>query len=626
MGRMNRNWRASRVVCLCSLLAASCALEQGAGEEAGQESQGESVGERSEALVITITTLAQLRAMSPTGDYVLGADIDASATASSPFVGIGSFATPFSGTFDGKTYKIKNLTVASNGWYTGMFKMVSGATLKNIHLTNVNVPNNFPFTGAIAGLMGNAVLSDSSIVGGTVKGTESTGGMVGSASASTLMNNTISGVNVTGTENVGGFVGNATSWTFLTLCTSTNGSVKGTTGTGGLLGEANNSNVSFGTATGLNVTGATNTGGLVGLSTGTVYGGSAGGTITGGTNTGGVVGVLTSGTLQSSSARVTVTGAANTGGLVGKMGGSQATRATLTQSYVDDKGTNNPSVVTGGTPTGMAVGLVEPFATLSQSYAIGKVTGASFTIGGFIGEVNAFGLVDAYTEPRARINEIYTKVEVTPTFDNGSAAVYAGGLIGKLRGGTITDINVAGSVKGRTYVGGAIGYAINSGNNVTKSSLRDILTRGEVTNVATANRSGLLGGESGTFVYCNYNYWDTTTDGGTAAPLPAGEDPSCQLGKTAAELKAPEKKYVDPSHPNGNYDIFSQGTLFTKANQAFYNNPDCVLGSGSDGDLGFSFCYGLHPDYIEPPTWQLNSASEYCTLLNIPNPNRQAKN
>jgi M26 IgA1-specific Metallo-endopeptidase N-terminal region len=632
---------------ISSVLVAGCAMGPA---EVIHES--ESLGETSQAVVTTITTLAQLRAMSSTGDYVLGADIDASATAATPFVGIGTLASPFRGTFDGKTFKIKNLTISANGWYTGMFKIVDGATLTNIRLTNVNVPNSFPYTGAIAGVMSNTTLSDSE-VSGTVKGADSTGGLVGAMTVSTVMNSKISGLSVTGTTSTGGFVGYAAASSFVTLCTSTNGSVKGTSDTGGFVGLASTSNVSFGTATGLNVTGTTSTGGLVGRSTGTIYGNSASGTVkgsdatggiagaltdgglfathvpslslTGGTSTGGLVGALTRGTVDSSSARGTITGTTNTGGLVGKMAGSQATRATLKLSYIDDKAAGDPSIVQGGTPTGMAVGLVQPYADLSQSYAIGKVTGSTYTVGGFIGEINAPGPSDVDNDVRANVYEIYTKVDVSPTFDAGTSSVYAGGLVGKLLGAVIEDINVAGSVKGRRYVGGAVGYAINSGNNVSRSVLRDTLTRGEVTNVTTANRSGLLGGEVGTFANCAYNYWDTTTDGGTAPPLPADEDFSCQLGKTATELKTPEKKYVDINHPNGNYDIFHHGELFTKANQAALGFPDCALGSGSDYDFGFAMCYGIEP-WAQPPVWQLNSGSEYCTLVNIPNPSRQAKN
>jgi hypothetical protein len=37
-------------------------------------------------------------------------------------------------------------------------------------------------------------------------------------------------------------------------------------------------------------------------------------------------------------------------------------------------------------------------------------------------------------------------------------------------------------------------------------------------------------------------------------------------------------------------------------------------------------CYGIDPSFTLLPEWQLNSSTEYCTLVNIPNPTRQAKN
>ncbi|HYJ07911.1 MAG TPA: ZmpA/ZmpB/ZmpC family metallo-endopeptidase-related protein, partial [Polyangiaceae bacterium] len=237
MGCISRRLSAKQLICLSFVFAAGCGFEPGA-----TEPEAESVGETAQALVTTITTLAQLRAMSPTGDYVLGADIDASATAATPFVGIGTLASPFRGSFDGKTFKITNLTVSATGWYTGMFKIVEGATLKNIRLVNVNVPGSSPYTGAIAGVMNDTTLSDST-VSGTVKGAESTGGLVGSTANSTLISNSISNLNVTGTSKLGGFVGFASWSSFVTNCTSTNGSVKGTVNTGGFVGEASDSHV-----------------------------------------------------------------------------------------------------------------------------------------------------------------------------------------------------------------------------------------------------------------------------------------------------------------------------------------------------------------------------------------------
>jgi hypothetical protein len=623
---------------------------------APMDAADESIGESRQAVTTTITTLAQLRAMTSTGNYELGANIDASATATSPFVPVGSFAAPFKGTFDGKGFTIDKLTIKAGGWYVGMFAITSGATLQNIKLTNVKVANSNAnsFTGAIVGMMGTTNLSNSQ-VSGSIAGGSSTGALAGGVSSSSIVGCSVSSHTISGTTSTGGMVGQLSSSSSVVNSSSTGGSVTGTDGVGGLVGSINASNVSFSTASGLNVTGTTNTGGIVGKSTGgglgydsasgTVKGSDATGgivgsisdatvsfgsasniTVTAGTNTGGLVGVLTRSGVTTSNASGSVVGTTNTGGLVGKMVGSVTSRATIWKSYIDDKSANNPSTVQGGTPVGMAVGLVQTYCDLGQSYAIGTLSGASTRLGGFIGEIVAPGPVEVDNNPQAQVIEIYTKVVVNPTFDSGTGAVYAGGLVGRMLGAYVEDINIAGSVKGRTYVGGSVGYVFNSGNGAGKSVIRDSIVRGEITNVATPNRSGVIGGANATFANCAYNFWDTTSDGGSAPPLASGESTGCQEGHTATELKTPEKRYLNASYPYGNYEIYSKGTIFTSANQDEFGFPDCALSSGSDYDFGFAMCFGVEPGYDTQPVWQLNSSTEYNTLVNLPNPSRQAKN
>lgn len=80
-----------------AVASALAVLSCGAAPMDSTDDAREHVGESRQALVTTITTLAQLRAMQPNGNYELGANIDASATASNPFVPIGSFGTPSPG-------------------------------------------------------------------------------------------------------------------------------------------------------------------------------------------------------------------------------------------------------------------------------------------------------------------------------------------------------------------------------------------------------------------------------------------------------------------------------------------------------------------------------------------------
>ncbi|MBW8889161.1 MAG: hypothetical protein JF616_15510 [Fibrobacteres bacterium] len=158
----------------------------------------------------TITTLAGLRSMSPTGHYVLGGNIDASATANAPFVPIGTFT----GSFDGGVYTINNLHIVGTK-YTGLFSQTDGATLNRIHLTNVTVSGS-SIVGAIVGVMWNATHLTNSYVTGTVTGT-STAADVGMAVGFAGGNRgLIQRCYATGTVNgsgwsVGGFIGKVSS-------------------------------------------------------------------------------------------------------------------------------------------------------------------------------------------------------------------------------------------------------------------------------------------------------------------------------------------------------------------------------------------------------------------------------
>jgi hypothetical protein len=596
MGRGTLGARVARSIAKFALGTTVFALGCGGADEP----EAGDLEQITQALVATpIRTLAELRGMSVSGNYELANDIDASATASTPFVPVGTSSAPFTGTFNGKTFKITNLTIAGGRSHAGMFGYTSGATLSNIRLTNVKLTNatSYTYTGALVGFMTATSLYDSQ-VGGAVSGGARTGGAVGHATQSTISGVSSSGLSVTGTTYVGGLAGYITTSTFLISCSTSGGSVTGGDSTGGLVGRVHNATLSYSHGTNVKVIGTTNTGGLAGhASNATVYSD----TVTG-----------------------DVTGTGNTGGLVGRLSGSSSRRGSLLLSNIDNKAPNTPSLVQGTTPVGMGVGFVQNYTDVKRSAAVGRVTGATNTIGGFIGEINAPGTGSDVGGPRAEVDEIYTKVEVRPTFDASTTAVYAGGLVGKVLGALIQNINVAGSVKGRVYVGGAIGFATNTGTNVTATTVRSVLTRGEVTNEATSNRSGVIGGATGLFLRCGINYWDTTTDGGSAPALP-GEEALCQMGKTSTELKSPERVYVDADHPNGNYDIFHYGLLINRAYLAEWGGAECELGSGSDGDFGFSFCYGIEPN-VEPATWLLNSGSEYNTLANVYNPSGQAKN
>jgi hypothetical protein len=364
-----------------------------------------------------IRTLAELRTMRLDGWYKLANDIDASATATTPFVPIGGPFNPFRGTFDGASFKINKLRIVGNQ-YTGLFAWLGRAIVKKLVLTDVNVTGGHN-TGAIAGYIDGSELTDSS-VSGTVTGTES--------------------------------------------------------------GE-------------------------------------------------------------------------------------------LAQ-------------------VGMAIGMAGRHARIRRCTATGMVTGKAKRIGGFIGGISAPGFMVGDDDPRTRVEEVFTNVNVNPTLSEIVGNVLAGGLVGHVTGGSIENINVFGNVLGRGYAGGIIGYAVNDNPNATPTSLRSGVYNGSVTVDGTPQRAGTVGYYTAGFGTCRA-FWNSTTDTGTIAPTPV-VDPDCQRSRTRSELRAP--------HPAPNQVI----TPFTNG------QVDPVTGCGSDGDWGFGSCNG------NPLIWALNSDQEYITLVNIP--------
>lgn len=109
-----------------------------------------------------ITTLAELQAVANNmaGDYELGADIDLSGVG---WIPLGASAdqsespTKFTGTFDGKGYKISNLTITTNtrneNNEVGLFAELGNCTISNLVISNAVITNEGynPHVGILAG-------------------------------------------------------------------------------------------------------------------------------------------------------------------------------------------------------------------------------------------------------------------------------------------------------------------------------------------------------------------------------------------------------------------------------------------------------------------------------------------
>ncbi len=291
------------------------------------------------------------------GNYVLGTDINASATsgwnAGAGFFPIASnYQSSFRGKFDGLGHTITGLTInRPTADPVGLFGNATNSIIRNISLSGPTVRggNN---VGVIVGV-NYAQIIGCSVNGASVSGTSNNvGGLVGcnygSISASSVIGGSVSGVVA-----VGGLVGYNTAVYFTGSASISNsyatGNVSGTSSIGGLVGRNSGSagnyssyggtgtaSISNSYATG-KVSGISSIGGLVGSNSG--YG-SYGGTGTA--------------SISNSYATGNVSGTSSVGGLVGSNSGGYG-------RY-------------GGTGTG----------SVSNSYAIGRVSGSS-TVGGLVG-------------------------------------------------------------------------------------------------------------------------------------------------------------------------------------------------------------------------------------------------
>jgi hypothetical protein len=200
------------------------------------------------------------------GNYVLGANINASATSSwnggGGFTPLGNQTTDFSGTFDGLGHSISNLHINQpSNFGIGLFGYTDPvAVISNTRLLAVNV-NGEADVGGLAGYNGGSIFN--SFATGTITGSLFVGGLAGANNGA--INNSFATASVSGTSFVGGLTGDNSNSINNSYAS---GSVSGSNAVGGLVGDNDESIVntvsitnSLSTAT---VNGATSVGGLVG--------------------------------------------------------------------------------------------------------------------------------------------------------------------------------------------------------------------------------------------------------------------------------------------------------------------------------------------------------------------------
>ena len=205
-------------------------------------------------------------------NYVLGSDIDASATkgwnSQQGFTPIGTRGVGFSGKFDGLGHTINNLVIDRPATeLVSLFGHANGATIQNVGMVGGSIRGGLDTAGLIAHST-NASMIQNVFTTNKVMGTNnSVGGILGYSHSSTLKNAHSSGDISSNADYVGGAIGYHAENNNIENVYAT-GKVTGNNHVGGLVGT-NEGSIKTSYASGVVVANNTSVGGLVGSSTAT---------------------------------------------------------------------------------------------------------------------------------------------------------------------------------------------------------------------------------------------------------------------------------------------------------------------------------------------------------------------
>ena len=139
----------------------------------------------------------------------------------------------FSGTYNGNSYKVSNVTCTASYTFTGLFAENYGSII-NLGVENINYVTGGSNVGGLVGRNSSGTISNCYATGDVI-GDSYVGGLVGYNSSGTISNCYATG-NATGSSSVGGLVGRDSSGT-ISNCYAT-GDVIGDSYVGGLVGRS----------------------------------------------------------------------------------------------------------------------------------------------------------------------------------------------------------------------------------------------------------------------------------------------------------------------------------------------------------------------------------------------------
>jgi filamentous hemagglutinin family protein len=345
------------------------------------------------------------------GNYVLGADINAMATIgwnpvggfSTGFMPIGTNSVRFTGRFDGLGHTITNLRISRymSGDWQGLF----GATSSSAEIANI-------------GLITPQVSGKTNV--GTLVGENE-----GSIRSSFAVNPSTSAAVLANGSSIGGLVGNNSgtgtiqeSYTALKVSSPVTNSFQ----TGGLVG-LNSGTIKRSYATGPVSSASEQVGGLAGKSSGSITDSYASGNVDGDQFVGGLVGWQSGGTITRSYATGSVSGTSDLGGLVGSKSAGTITNSFYATSDAGGSPINNGGTQ-NGTWSGNGYGTGKTAAQLKQ---VATFTAAGWDIDDAGGTGKVWRIYDWQTTPLLRwalTPLTVTANNYTKTYDGAS---YSGG-------------------------------------------------------------------------------------------------------------------------------------------------------------------------------------------------------
>ncbi|SDM59702.1 repeat domain (List_Bact_rpt), partial [Geoalkalibacter ferrihydriticus] len=211
-----------------------------------------------------ITNIEQLDAIRdyPDKHFILVEDIsfdDSNFNAGEGWHPIGSLEDPFVGTLNGNGHTLRNLHIQRDQDFQGLFGFIDGASIRHLFLENFSVEGRDQI-GALAGKALDCTIEEVG-AGGTLSGRTDVGGLIGWAENSNI-SRCFAEVSVGGTgANLGGLVGYL--YNSQGIDNYASGPIEGGIQAGGLIGQLETSTILNSYARGV-VTGLNHVGGLVG--------------------------------------------------------------------------------------------------------------------------------------------------------------------------------------------------------------------------------------------------------------------------------------------------------------------------------------------------------------------------